>query len=516
MEMQQFIYQVIRSLTMEGLGVSLFLGYLIQKITKERVFYHANSVLNICFKVSFIVTIAISIKYVFYPGYLDHLESTVTSLGLMFGGNNFQLYPPINQYTFHGIIYGPLLTEIQAFVRIFPFDAIANSKIPGIVSIFLVFIVAIIKFKSELARGYLLILLPFGSIVYWVRSEPIFLLISSLCCLVTTKKSGHTKFFLGILGGAASCLKIHGVLYIIPFLIIDWMKSPLGERNYVKSLSYFILGFIFTVTLCYSPESVSIEYFFQYIKLASGHGILIELALRNFVFSVLLLIPVCACIQFEVIGREEKIGLTLIVVCVFVVVILGAKIGSGTHHLLPFIVLNAFLINIYSQSNRIKESQKFKYAFIAIAFYYLVAVVPKSQILQKNDYIYSKGDEIKSELINFRSQYDNLTILPSNSNEKNFSLTYYRVLLQANGTKQIDVSAFMDLNFAGISDEPLIEYLKKCNLPYVATPKMGEVLSIYNPYIEKPLFSSMSRSIFNKHYEIIQVGDFYNIYKCVA
>src|SRR5258706_11379258 len=131
---------------------------------------------------AFYLFCGVALAYAFYPNFSDHAEPAMTSLGIvMLKGK--PLYPGLDEYSFHGLLYGPLLAEIQA-AAIFLGTAIAGlpvllaSKLAGVLAFFLA---SGVFFKLAPGWGfarayYTLFLLPFGILAFWNRCEPVFLL----------------------------------------------------------------------------------------------------------------------------------------------------------------------------------------------------------------------------------------------------------------------------------------------------------------------------------------------------
>lgn len=162
-------------------------------------------------------------SYIFYPNYLDHGEATIASLGGIFSRGDL-LYPTPDTYPYHGLLYGPVLAEIQAGFRWFNLPTIFGSKIPGFLVFSTVLIVSWQILSKPLAKGYLLFLFPFGSFILFAdRSDPYFLLLVVLTLKlgndVATGKGYLPKkylpFVVGIFAGVASALKLHGAAYVL-------------------------------------------------------------------------------------------------------------------------------------------------------------------------------------------------------------------------------------------------------------------------------------------------------------
>ena len=64
-------------------------------------------------RIAFLSAFIVLLSYSIYPSYLGHLDSTVATLGVIFQNDGI-IYPDLDDFTFHGLLYGPAVAEIQA------------------------------------------------------------------------------------------------------------------------------------------------------------------------------------------------------------------------------------------------------------------------------------------------------------------------------------------------------------------------------------------------------------------
>ena len=509
-----FVYRFIKYFNMYGLGISLLLGWMIHKYKKNTFFAQTDNCVQFAFLFSYSVSILVGAAYVLYPNYLDHLEPTVASLGLIFK-QGLSIYPALDEYTFHGLIYGPLLSEIQAIFQYFPFDAITNSKLPGFLSLLGVFAIAVRFFHTNLARGYLLILLPFGAFIFWTRAEPLFLLLCMLSWVVTRGHGNLKWLVLGVIAGCASAIKLHGFMYVLPYVCMAWILNPCrGIKCFTLSCALLIVGGILSTLVCYGPDPVSVGNFISLLRMASHHGVVYVLVEKNIVFGVLLLLPIWQIFRKGELSSNEKIAVGLITLNMAAVAFIGGKVGSGIHHMMPFILSNAAMIEIVMRDKELKNFEFYKYAFLIISVYFIFSVIPKSVQNEIRNYQPSSQLEAKDELLQFAQRYPNLLMAPTDEKRLPYSFTYLRVHLQAQNTLQLDTAAFMDLNYAGVTDQPLTNAITNCQRPFVVTPREGLAFSILNPYTSEPLFSDTTRNSFSQKYLKIEQGKFFDVFGC--
>ncbi|WP_146183269.1 hypothetical protein [Limnohabitans sp. JirII-29] len=503
----------LRYFTQNGLGISLLLGYLLPKYIRYCRFVSIDKYLGFSIYLSYFTMLLLALAYWAYPNYLDHVESTVAMLGLMVKAGG-ALYPSIDSYTLHGLLYGPLLTETQAIFQWLPFDAITNSKIPGVFAFMVFALIASSTLRNVVSRGYLIILLMFGPYVFWTRAEPLFLLICITSWVACLRPSSWRWPVLGFAAGLATALKLHGFLYIFPFMCISWMVRPLDAKKTLQSLAWSICGGILALSLCFAPSSISVKNYWAYISLASHHEILYELAEKNLIYSFLMQIPVLTIFCWKSSSFNQRVCYGLIGFSIFLVSIAGAKAGAGLHHLMPFVIVNACLLEIFSDRGNRLAIDRLKYAFLLLSAYFLFSDMPKMvrSAIGNNDT--SLQIEAREELVSFQARYPDMLMGVTENTKNYYSYTFYRVFLQAQGSQQIDPPAFMDLSYAGVSDDSLVRVFEYCNRPIVVMPNRGVPFSILNFYTSAPLFSDSIRNAFSKHYHKIKQGEFFDIYQC--
>jgi hypothetical protein len=471
-----------------------------------------NEGLNVATYLNITLTIIAACSYLFYPGYIDHVESTIATLGIIFNGNE-KIYPELTEYSFHGLLYGPALTEIQALFQRFGLPLIGASKLASLISLLISLLVALRLMKDRLSRSYLILLLPFGLYLFWNRAEPIILLCVALTLVVHPYLNKPTTriwsvFFVGLLAGLASGIKIHAALYVGAALFACNSIAIMG----VAEIFALICGFAFTSILVYSPEQISVFSFFNYIKVAGKHGLDLRLLFINIIYFLFLMLPL-VYINYRDFKDRGRIHYYIWVVFLIesTVVLVGAKAGAGAHHLMHFIPINACILQ-----NLLKEERKiplklefFSFQLLFVAF---GAFIVTGELAWKMVGDFSSQNKAKQEILQLADRYPGLTMGVSDMN--GYPYTFYRPLLELNGTRQIDFPAFMDLEFSGISDDPLVKALSNCNIPYLAVPNSGEPFSIENYYTSKPLMSTEVRKAFRARYKIVESAEIYSVYKC--
>jgi len=411
----------------------------------------------------------LAICYLFYPSYIDHLEPSIANLGAVFN-NGQEIYPNLDSYTYSGLLYGPALSQIQSVFQLLGLNYFFVTKLPGVLGFFTALVILFYLIKNNLARSYLLLMLPFSWILFWNKAEPFFLLLVALTLFLSqTKNRPINVFFCGVLAGLAICLKLHGALYILAAMLV----SPIGKgfKN-ISAYIYFSIGILTIVYALFSPTQVSIFYFIEYIKLASKHGLSKDILIEN--FSYLFVISIPLIIIFIKTFRSKGI-LSFQIILLFaiegLVSIIGGKIGSGIHHLLPFIPINAYAVEYFINKTEYNHKSFLQFK-IAILTFSLV-VISLSGVKLTRFYInnYDNYSGAMEDFLHLSKKYPNAVMGVGSST--NYAYTFYMPFLAMHGVKQIDYASYMDLNISGVTEDPLINAISQCKFAYIFVPTGG-------------------------------------------
>ncbi len=125
-----------------------------------------------------------------------------------------------------------------------------------------------------------------------MRSDVLLGLIGALSVLAgTSRPTLANAVFLGLLGGIAMNLKIHGAAYVLPMYVLLLCRM---ETNAIRVRLTLIAGLagIVALALPFLPSTVSLPEYLHYVQLATGQPISRWMFEKNVVFAVLLLVPI--------------------------------------------------------------------------------------------------------------------------------------------------------------------------------------------------------------------------------
>lgn len=470
---------------------------------------HLDLYLKFILEINISLTAFVSICYLLYPSYLDHVSSTIATLGVIYlkGG---QIYPDLTEYSMHGLLYGPALSEISAVFSSLGWPVIFSSKIPGVIALNIYIVLLFLMLKDNFSKAYLILLMPFTHFLFWNRAEPFLILLTTLT-LWSLKHSNtlRTALIVGILAGLSSCIKLHAFLYIAGATTVLWQYKTINT----KKILIFLVGFVIAFIVCFSPAQVSIPQFLNYIDLAGKHGLSIGILKENIFYLLGLSLPVFYLLICKPSLRKSFLVPTLLLIFLEVIVsLIGSKPGAGAHHLMPFIPINAFLLYQFFIEAPLSKSlvSPFKYGFLIVG---LVSIFIWCVLIRSMFINYHYQDGLATEVNELGNKYPG--VIFGISDDLSYDHVFFRPIFEMKGTRQFDYPAFMDLNFSGVSDNSFSNAIKSCRFPYIAVPKSGVPFSINNPYTGMPLFSNNVRLAFSEKYKILPTQkNYYVIYVC--
>lgn len=469
--------------------------------------------------------------YLRVPGFMDHIEASVAS-DVHYFLAGLPVYPATNQYTFHGLLYGPLLVELNSlgyFIHVNPVAA----KVVGWLAAWAALWAILATFRLDdrswsgvLGPAYgLSLLVAFGGELTTDRSESMLLLCACLALICGRWRNTRLAIpLLGALCGTASALKLHGPLYCVPGLYLCAAQIPREvwrSRQVMIWAGYFLVAAIGSGLLPFLPSNVSLSGYWQYLVLALKHGASLRLFLLNCAFVIgiwsplLLLMPGLA--QLRRLSAASRALAASLFASEALVVAVASKPGAGVHHLLPFLAAHAYLFQRTFLETRVSRDVPLETdlrAVAAVGATLLGMTFPAlhtlGELAQFNRRATEQAAE-RDELLRFWNTYPRGMLGVAGIDS--YSLATLRPWLTLHGALQTDYGAFMDLKLSGVSDAPLREAFDNCAIPFVYMPRPGEPFSLPSNY-GGPLFSGELRAHFADRYRLIAHGAYFDVFSC--
>lgn len=466
--------------------------------------------------------------YLFSPTYLDHIEASAASAAQYFR-LGIPLYPSLDAFTFHGLLYGPLLSELNSLGYALGSGVFA-SKLVGWLAAW-----AAVGLILALPRGtawtwaaastiVLYVLTAFGDALISDRADSLLLLFAAAGLFSVARFSGLSALAMAaLLAGGAAALKLHGPIYLVPALYWwaqeRWTHEP-SHRVSSWTLAAAVAAFagLLGAVLPFLPANVDVAGYFSYLVLAARHGLLVREFIWNCVCLAGLWAPVgLVWIAVRDVSRELRVFAAVLFGLEAVVCVIGAKPGAGLHHLIPFMGYHALLLQRILQAagkSLPEQAQAVRGASAAL----LAALLGTAWVgatmfhdLLVFDRQESAQRVTQQELMRLAHRYPGGML--GVSDETSYTLTNFRPWLTLTGTPQVDYGALMDLRFSGVSDEPLADAFLDCRIPYVFMPREGVPFSLQNHY-GGPLFSEAVRFEFQRRYTLIEAGTRFDVFGC--
>lgn len=457
-------------------------------------------------------------EYLIYPGFVDHVEATVSSIAWL-GMHGHPFYPNWTKEGVYGLVYGPALYLLQGiFLLVAP--TITGLKLLSVAALFgafsIVFIVVKQKTKSRLTSLLFLATLliqfvPLGEFVYWTRAEPFLIFLTAAALLVAVKlRPLPAGILIGVLAGIATGFKVHGCLYVAP---VAFMTIARGKTARDQMFLTIIIGACATAfaLLPFCLNNMSFIGYLRYLSVAAHHDLRPAALKSNILFALVLLMPIVSILFWRksAIGSSEfwlLVGLPISIATAIVV----ASV-SGPYHLLPFAPICLYAIAVVSPAVEIRG------IIAAVFLLFFLSFGIEGSILNAhlftNYYRHSRTDPGKIfELQAYLDKFPKAEI--GVSDDFHNSDANYRIFSVLSGhALHVDFTAWEDLAYVGVDESVVRRFIERCEVPTWILP-LGKPFTKVSWYTNEPLLSEQFRQVFATNYRLVQKGRAYQMWKC--
>ncbi len=294
--------------------------------------------------------------YLLYPSFLDHAEPTVACNALLLGHGK-PIYTGLQTPDRITIMYGPVTFLLPAILELLLPNPVLAGKIAGALwSVTGLVLLGLAFYRNLSPRtalsavcGCLLLVLPFENQSFWLRPDSLLLFSGCLAgaALVGQLTWGAGAALLGLAFGLAVGGKIHGFLYLVPFLPIAWRRWRLRGALMIAAVAAGVCLLPFLVGPSF-PLGAYVRCLLRTTRQQfARHNLLLNLR-----YSSLFLLPLLGSMISGLDFARGIRGLVrnpflqayvLLAVCALIVSVLASKVGAGPHHLLAFAPAAAFL-----------------------------------------------------------------------------------------------------------------------------------------------------------------------------
>jgi hypothetical protein len=476
--------------------------------------------------------LVLSTWYLLSPTYVDHIEASAASVAQYFL-QGVPIYPATDTYTFHALVYGPLLAEANAVGYLFASGVVA-SKLVGWAAAWIAVTVLLLteppgrrNWAWTVANACALcVLVSFGPVLTADRADSLLLLCAVLALFGVTRLPAFPGLALAAAAaGAAAALKLHGPLYVLPALCI-WLYVRGRPRHWLVTFLVAAGAGIAAALLPFLPQNVTFAGYLTYLKLAAHHGLSWELLKENLAFVAGLWAPILLTWRIVpgIADPPSESGRSAVRLAAFwplallaaelLVAVIGSKPGAGVHHLLPFLGYHAFLLQYLLERAGLDSAKTRRAGLACLAAVLIGTAWPAGSLLRyflEFDLRIPEQQAAHAELEQWAALYPRGMM--GITDWSTYWLTSLRPWLTLRGIPQTDYAALMDWTLSGVSDTPLAHALERCEIPDLFIPKGGEPFTMVNGY-GGPLFSNAVRESFARHYSTLESGRYFDVFGC--
>ncbi len=476
----------------------------------------------------FAAGIFLSIAYLHYPGYADHVEPQIASVSWM-SQQQSAIYHGIDSRDRYALLYGPLSYIVTGYFLKFFTPSILTSKLSGILCFLLsqlIFFMAIKRNRSlslltstTLCALFLLQLLTHKYYTLSNRPDSLILFLTTIGILMASSKNRKLGIFCVVLISAiAAQAKIHAPIYLLPWSVCLFYE----ERKHPIFLTGAVLVgiLIFSLPFFIIPDTFST--YLHWLQEAAKHGLDGKLFFKNCKLTAAALLPLFVLIVH---GRqkllfEDRLILCLLIASMLIVCLIAAKAGAGKHHLLPFYAPIIWLAAQKIQKIQVDYQRALRPLFCItaipiLAIYFMIALANQQNLLTL---IYNIGEQ-KARHIEFKhliSATNGNEISMGYTDNDHYRETFLRPLITfQSGYDHLDAAALMDMERAGITlPRASYDLIGPSGIPFWILPKNGKPFSMNNFYSPGlPLFPQSFRNLFDASYRISITGKYYNVWQ---
>ncbi|MDP6435737.1 MAG: hypothetical protein QGG46_00690 [Gammaproteobacteria bacterium] len=410
-----------------------------------------------------ILHLGYALAYLFAPVYFDHIEPNTAAVAYLFNRGE-PVYHEIDAAPRYSMLYGPAHYVLNGFsYRLFGHSDTA-FKLTGVLCLLTTFGFvgwSVRRIPDTRLRDVLTglglvaaLALFFRNYSFWSKSDSImmaFVALGVFSCFC--RRPVLAAVICGIGLGVTMNGKLHGIAYYLPLIALHFQRDRWRSLFVIGGVSFLIALAPFVLF-----GNISLPNYLNLVRSAGAHGIGPAILLQNALTALFLLLPlVCLLVYSGRAGSVEWLRNNRLVVFagtigVLLIVIAGAKPGSGPYHLLPFLPAIAVLsVVFYKQAQQRGATAGF---WIPFCSFILVAVIKA---------VYSAGFGI-ALVAKFEQPLlviDDLQQIVAANPGKNIHMgygdgtryprTFYRTQLVFAGKPYLlDAAALMDFDFSGV------------------------------------------------------------------
>jgi len=464
-----------------------------------------------------------AIGYFLLPRFYDHIEPhvVITALNAQAG---LHIHPDWTKGEgAWGTPYGPLLYE-WAGLPLMISKTVMAAKLASITAFLFAMVVLWQMPKTVggpggpfIAAFYLLAVTAYGPFAFWVRSEPLLLALTAGAVLVVQLKTRWVVWLaLGVLAGLAAATKLPAVFYFAPIVVYAALQAPSLAELAVSCL-IGLAGFVLGLVAPFAGDPGEARRLAMYVTEMTHHGLSKLLLAVNLAVLVVLAFPYSLRVWKARGGLTDWRGAAMPVILtasMLAVAIIGAKPGSGPHHLMHFIPILLYLTLAFPAGADEAAPDAAEPAFVLAML--VNAVAP---LLLTLAFVIGAARDVGETRAGYREAADLAARYPGAqfgpTDDAHYEQLYLRVAAAFHGARlSFDNASWTDLDAAGLKPaaDP-VDFAFDRPRTWIL-PKTGQPFSVTSRYTRKTVFSPEFQAQFLQACQRVEVRQVFAVWRC--
>ena len=314
-----------------------------------------------------ILALVTSAMYLLWPGFGEQGEVNFASVAWLVS-NGQPLYTDVDAAQRYSLQHGPIVYLLIGGIMQLLGPSYVTAKLSGVVMFWLILGLSFVMFKRAGGKRNALIFtgLEAWLLFHWhnscyIRPDAMLVvcMLISLYAITCIRNKTLMLAICAVVFGLLINLKVHGVIYLLPLLVL--LTKFLTVKRFLAAslLTAFVGGLPFLL-----PQVSFSNYVFWIqtsVQMAAGDpaSTLYNFAPKLATLLILILFPYCFAVVRGIIlysfCRHNRMVLKALLLGLLAASLIGSKPGSGTNHLMPLIPFYCYLLLRLSQEKPVAD-----------------------------------------------------------------------------------------------------------------------------------------------------------------
>ncbi len=469
--------------------------------------------------------------YLLHPTVADQTEAAVAGITAAWR-NGQPLFHDFDAPWTYSLSYGPVLYALLRPLHALIGDPLSAGKLSGLIwaaaGLFAIHRVARASLPAKDALrivGFACLgLMAFGETSVGGRGDAILFGLVGLAILVLPAKTAPLASatirwaLIGAIVGTAMGIKAPTAIYftsVLPMLIES--KNPF-RLTFVAAVA----GLVFLALPFVVLPDVDVFNFAAFLQAIAGHPHTLERAVGPIVWASLMILPAAAAIalaedRHDWVTKERR-SLAALVLTMAALIAVGAKVGAGRHHVIPFIPIAAWFWTRSQAGLGASTSPSHRTLWEAI-----VAVLLALLLLLGSIHLRGVASRLDGEQA--RKARGEIEVILDRESGRSISMGYAEpgelsflrsLVIAENHPLVLDSSAIMDATLVGWSaNEQILASFEDCLVESWISPTDSPPFDLRNHYAQdKNTFGDKIHVVFEASYRPAYSTGLYTVWHC--